>query len=296
MLKIILWVESNIRIGDLADALTNLKNTHGNLHIVGMVAPEGVTLSTIPKIEQEEMKKLKYDIVLIANETASLPQIIKKTAYLKIPLYKFVLARTACIPNFTVDKYKKLLRSSLSILSMNCFGVFCYHRFGFPFLTPTINMFAATEEDFLKFLEDPKKNVNAEPILQGMGHNDNLDIDYPIFKIGDCVWHFNHYDDVEFAKEKWIERSKRINWKNILPVMYTENPEILKRFDRLPFSKKVCFINFETNLKSGFFVDCSKYKKSEFWEVVNAIAMGKINVYDMWDMLLCGKKTLLSEN
>ena len=220
----------------------------------------------------------------------------KKLEDLKIPPEKIVLECVFIKKDFSFEKYQELKKSPPSIFSMTCWGGIIYHRFTLPFLSPTINMASASDEDFLKFLEDPKKNVNAEPILQGMGHDDTLDIDYPIFKIGDCVWHFNHYDDVEFAKEKWIERSKRINWKNILPVMYTENPEILKRFDRLPFSKKVCFINFETNLKSGFFVDCSKYKKSEFWEVVNAIAMGKINLYDMWDMLLCGKKTLLSEN
>ncbi len=91
---------------------------------------------------------------MVTGQNTSLVPILKDAETLDIDEDKIVLDRTVTIPNFTLEKYKKLRRSKISILSMNCFGGFTYHRFGLPFLSPIINMFAS-EEDFLKFLKNP---------------------------------------------------------------------------------------------------------------------------------------------
>ena len=74
--------------------------------------------------------------------------------------------------------------------------------------------------------------------------------------------------------------------------MFTESPEVLAEFDKLPFSKKICFVNFESDLDSAYFLDNKKYNEP-LWRMSNLTALGAVNFYDMWDMLLYGKKTPL---
>ena len=65
-----------------------------------------------------------------------------------------------------------------------------------------------------------------------------------------------------------------------------------KKFDKLPYAKKVCFVPFETELDSGFYIEPEIVRGREFWQPVNETSSGLMN-YDLWDMLLYGKKTPL---
>ena len=74
--------------------------------------------------------------------------------------------------------------------------------------------------------------------------------------------------------------------------MYTDSKEVLQRFERLPFGKKVCFVPFESDLPSAFPFDRNKLGiKIPTWDMATRIANGSVLVYDLWDMLLYGKKT-----
>lgn len=232
--------------------------------------------------------------MLVTNTQSNFVKILKEAKTLGVDENKIILDRVICVPNFTLEKYTRLRRSQLSILSINCFGGMCYHRFGLPFLSPTINMFT-NDEDFIKFLKDPMKNVKAEIKYMRTERNEGLQIDYPVYKIGDTEWRMNHYGDANLAFRKWCERGFRINWFNVLAVMHTKNPEILAEFDKLPFAKKVCFVPFKSDLESAYYINPAKYFKGveEFWRVANGMGSGSVNEYDMWDMLLYGKKTPL---
>lgn len=230
--------------------------------------------------------------VLMTNEQPDFVKILKEVQTLGIDTEKVIRDRVVCTPLFTLEKYKKLRRSQLSILSMNCFAGLLYHRFGLPFLTPTINMFTS-DEGFVKFLKDPMKNISTKLKLVRTARNEVLKIDYPVYKIGETEWNMNHYSDANLAKKKWADRSSRINWFNLLVTMYTENPDILAEFDKLPYSKKICFVPFKSDLDSAWYIDTSKYGGGEFWAIVNAVGTGKAIEFDIWDMLLYGKKTPL---
>lgn len=279
-------------VGYLKPALNILARLYGGVNVLGLIAPQGITFNGVKNISKEDLKNIDYDLILVTGQNTSLVPILKDAETLGIDENKIVLDRTVCIPLFTLEKYTKLRRSKLSILSMNCFGGFTYHRFGLKFNSPTINMFTL-EEDFLKFLQDPIDIVKKQLIYQRDGFEKNLHINYPIFKIGGVEWQMNHYSNKDIALKKWYERSFKINWFNVLAVMYTENPEILTKFDKLPYSKKVCFVNFETDLDSAFYINPKKYSNLTIGELVNAMASGTIIEYDIWDMLLYGKKTPL---
>ena len=294
-MKIVIWLQLNQNgggVGYLNPALNILAQLYGGVDILRIIAPQGITFNGVKNISKEDLKNIDYDLILVAGQNASLVPILKDAETLGIDENKIVLDRTVCIPLFTLEKYNKLRRSKLSILSMNCFAGLLYHRFGLPFLTPTINMFTS-DESFINFLKNPMQAVKSELKFFCTGRNEILNIDYPVYNIGGVEWRMNHYSDANFAYRKWCERSFKINWFNVLPVMYTENPEILAEFDTLPFSKKVCFVPFETDLDSGFYINPKQYPEEPFWRIVNLTAMGAIINYDIWDMLLYGKKTPL---
>lgn len=304
-MNLIIWLQNaNIDEEDVeffSSALNVFKELYGDLKVLGAVTPPEVVLNSVPKISSDDVPNLEFDLILVAgsgnavmqtNAQSEFVKVLKLVQALGIDTEKVVRDRVVCTPLFTLEKYNKLRRSKLSILSMNCFAGLLYHRFGLPFLTPTINMYTS-EEDFLQFLRDPIKNVSAELKFLRTARNDALNIDFPIYKIGETEWHMNHYGDANLAYRKWYERSFRINWYNVLAVMYTQSPEILSEFDKLPFAKKICFVPFKSDLDSAYYLDVTKCG-GELWRGVNSVASGNIFDYDIWDMLLYGKKTPLS--
>ena len=303
-MNIVIWlgkIQGGGDISSLAPAVNVLSKIYGNINILGVVSPAGLAIEELKSLDKRELKNLDYDVilfceknenVLLTNQESSFVSALKEASQLGIDTDKFVLDRTVLVPNFTVEKYQKLRRSKLSILSQICWGGLVYHRFGLPFLSPTINMYAS-EKDFLNFLQNPIKSVKKNLRLVKKEFNEELKIEYPVYKIGECEWHMNHYNDFNVAKNKWIERSERINWFNVLAIMYTEDVKILEEFDKLPYGKKVCFVPFETDLESGYYIDLKRLSDPVLWRGVNGIANGKVPLFDMWDMLLYGKKTPL---
>ena len=289
----------------LRPALNALAQIYDDVNFLGIVMTnneDAIKSKESNIIEKKNLKNLDIDLVLfceieedflISNRESNFVSALKEASRFGIDADKFVLDRTVLVPNFTLEKYKQLRHSKLSILSMNCFGGLVYHRFGLPFLTPTINMLTS-DKGFLNFLKNPVDNVGKELNLVRTAVNETLKIEYPVFEIGGTEWDMNHYSDFELAKQKWRERSARINWDNLLVVMFTDRFKFLKKFDKLPFAKKVCFVPFETDLDSGYYIDLNQLSSPELWRAVNGIATGNVPFYDMWDMLLYGKKTPLT--
>lgn len=292
-MKLVFWIQSLTPQGGgvelLNPAVGVLNRLYGASDVLGVISPKGTGLNGVKSLSAADLNVLDYDYILLTGYKASPVPLIQAG----IDEDKILIDRAVCTPFFTIEKYKKLRRSQLSILSMNCFAGLLYNRFGLPFLSPTVNMFT-TDKDFLKFLKNPQKNVEAKLKLLRTARNDALKIDYPVFKIGDVEWEMNHYDDANFAKQKWKERGGRINWFNLLVTMYTENPEILAEFDELPYAKKICLVPFQSELDSAYYIDPVKYNVGkDFWRIVNGVATGAVVEFEIFDMLLYGKKTPL---
>ena len=173
-------------------------------------------------------------------------------------------------------------------------GGYMYHRMCLPFLTPTINL-RFDEEHYLNFISDLKKLIK-EPLKYVDKEWDEEEKCYhPVCKLGkDVIVRMVHDTDFEEAVNKWNRRKGRINWKNILYIMYTSNENILKRFDALPLEKKVCFVPFESSLPSAWFYpnDIRLHPQHPNDDTIPLrISDGSIPAYDMWDLMLYGKKT-----
>lgn len=224
-------------------------------------------------------------------------KITRTAAEFKLPVEKLLGDWIVCIPGFTLDKYRKLQRSQLSIFAMNCFGGLISHTLGLPFRTPIINMYFA-EQEYIHFLRAPHLCMAENLILKKMVWNDAFKHHHPIATLGNVDIVMNHYRDFDAAVAKWNERKQRINWYNLFVTAYTEDENILREFDALPFGKKVCFVPFKSDVDSAWYINPAfdaDRNEPGFYDVINNFARGKHFYYDPFDMLLYGKKTPLIE-
>ena len=129
---------------------------------------------------------------------------------------------------------------SFSIFSNNCMGGVFYHDAGRKFTSPTINM-AIDGEDFVRFLERPKHYLN----IQEFEFVEYPDLRYPVARLDDIEIRFVHYKTREECIEKWKNRAERIDWEHLYIIGTDRDglykPELLKRFDKLPYKNKLLF-------------------------------------------------------
>ena len=141
MLKVLLWFVSKDAYY-LETALDILERRHGGLDIVGT--------ETGDKIVEFDCRACDVMLVVGAKQIG-MSEVVKFARQLNLPEEKLLGDWIVCVPGFTLDKYRKLQRSRLSIFAMNCFGGLISHTLGLPFRSPFVNIFFR-EKDFLNFL------------------------------------------------------------------------------------------------------------------------------------------------
>ena len=289
MLKILIWQVSN-DTSFKDKAIKILEQQHDGIEIIGEA-----TADDIAKIGGQG----DYDVLLVVGvvkisfevggaREIHMIRVVKRARELKLPEEKLLGDWIVCIPGFTLEKYRRLQRSQLSILSFNCFGGILSNSLNLPFLSPFVNL-ALPEKDFIKFLCSPHYYLEKKLKFEQL-HRDG----FPVMSLENILLNMVHYKTSEDAIEKWEQRKQRINWFNLFVVMLTTNPEILQQFDELPYGKKVCFVPFKSDLPSAWYINRDIDKEATYYMTkVNNFARGKIFYYDWFDMLLYGKKTPL---
>lgn len=134
-------------------------------------------------------------------------------------------------------KRRKLKNRNPTIIASNCNGGYILHDLGLRFNTPTINLFILAT-DYLKFVKNLDYYLAQE--LEEIESN----LDYPVGKLADIRIFFMHYKSFDEAKQKWVERSKRIDKNNIFLMMTDKNVcthDLMIEFDNLPYKNKVIF-------------------------------------------------------
>lgn len=298
-MKIVIWFQSP-QFNILSIALGVLNRRYGTISVLGLTnVPPSTNMKNNKSlgvvIDKHELRSLEYDILIVSGQDTSMTPVLDEAFALGLDVDKIVLDRTICIPGFSMERYKKLRRSKLSIVSQNCWGGLIYHSFGLQFLSPTINLYIH-ERDFLKLLDDLRAYFDDELRFYSTGIDESSQNEYPIFSLSNIKLHMMHYDEEKSARRKWEDRRLRINWYNLLIMMYTENPRILAAFDRLPFDKKVCFVPFESDADCAFYIPPELVRKRNFFEAVNEVASNKIFCFDLWDMLFYGIRTPININ
>lgn len=242
-----------------------------------------------------------YDILLVAGaRQMGIAEVVKFAKAINLDADKILGDWIVCIPGFTLDKYRKLQRSRLSIVAINCFGGQIHHTLGLQFFSPFINLFLDAKE-YIRLLHRPRVYMEEKLVLKKIGFNGKEKFEYPIVMLGNISLYMSHYRTFDEAVEKWNERKQRINWYNLFVMATTESREIAEQFDELPHGKKVCFVPFKSDLYSSWYID-PKFNDKRFFgetrvfdETVFDLSQGRRFYYDVFDMLLYGKKTPLIE-
>ena len=141
---------------------------------------------------------------------------------------------------------RRIRNRNVSIISNNCWGGFMMKECALPFRTPFVGLFMF-DEDYIEMLEHPE--VLQTPLRfikrSESRHKITDPKEYPIAVIGDGLEiHFLHYKSESEAREKWSKRVGRIDFNNLIVKFGDEDgerPDLLKRFDALPYKCKVAF-------------------------------------------------------
>ena len=291
MLKVLLWfITDDATCLELA--LDKLNRNCGGIELVDSVA--GADIADIPGFTLDKIDGGCDVILVVGAKRIGMSEVVKFACRLHVPEEKLLGDWIVCAPGFTLDKYRRLQRSRLSILSKNCFGGIISHMLGLPFRSPTVNMLFL-DEYFVKFLRTPQIYLKETPYFERLDFSwDGAPNGYPVLALGDIRLNMVHYKTADAAVDKWLERRARINWYNLFVVMFTEDEKILREFDALPFGKKVCFVPFESDVDSAWYINpAMDTAVNTFEEKINRFGFGFFIYFDMFDMLLYGKKTPL---
>ena len=297
--RIVIWFVSNDG-RFIGNAVNILMRQFNGVDIIGVTAAQKISVNNLPFIPLQELAQNGggYDVLLVAGaRQMGIAEVVKLAKSIKLDADKLLGDWIVCIPGFTLEKYRKLQRSKLSIFSFDCLGGIINHDLGLKTFSPFFNLQVEHYEEFLKFLKHPRVYIEEELEFQGTRHrNSGKEIfDYPIYSIGNVTLLMVHYSNFDHAVKKWNERKQRINWYNIIAMMDTESQEILEKFDALTYGKKVCFVPFKSNLDSAFYIDPKYAVNGSFRSVIANLAQIVPHYYNVFDMLLYGKKTPLIE-
>ena len=244
-------------------------------------------------LDEKSIATVEYDIIIVGGVNIKMSDVLKEAARLGLDEDKIVLDRTVCVPGFTLERYKQLRHSQLSIFSQNCWGGLICHLFGLQFRSPTVNLIVT---NFMKLFGNPQHYFDQELrfFKWNEGNFRGSKWKYPAFLLGDIEIQMLHYNDIDQAREQWERRRLKINWYNALIMTSAADQKILAEFDKLPFAKKVCYVPFQTDLNSGYYIPPKFIRGRSFGEAVLDTAHNFVHSHDLWDMLLYGKKTPLN--
>ena len=174
----------------------------------------------------------------------------------------------------------KLKNSDFTIISSNCLGGVISHKLGLKFMSPTVNLFIEPSS-FVKFC----KNLTyyfEQPLVEKEWSGD-----YPIALCNDIEIHGLHYRNFSELKDKWNERTKRVNFDNIFIFMIERDGctyEDILEFDKLSYKNKVVFVSKEMpEIKSAIHIPKAN-------EIIN----GKMQVKSLlrYRNILVGKRDI----
>ena len=105
-----------------------------------------------------------------------------------------------------------------TLICRDCVGGILYHQLGLRFLSPTINLFF-TPVDFNTFCLNLKEYLSSE-LKEVVDKQESYPVGVlkPSETAQEIKVHFMHYESFKEAKQKWDERTQRVNFDNIYVV------------------------------------------------------------------------------
>lgn len=131
-----------------------------------------------------------------------------------------------------------------SFITQNCFGARLSEWAEDRFRSPTINLWFKPD-GFLTFVEDLPTYLTQDVIED---RESSIEHGYPVGRLGDIQIFFMHYSSFEQSRRSWLERAPRVRLDRVIVVMNDRDgfdASHLRRFQSLPFDRKVLFTSME---------------------------------------------------
>lgn len=258
----------------------------GEISILGIMSDDKEIKNTLDGYrfyKKNQIENVKFDFCLVAIR--DMKNILTEAMELGISREMLIPIRVLEIPYFNFEKYIRLKRDGLSILSRNCWAGICYHYLALEFQSPTINMFFSSS-DFNKFIKNLDYYLSLNVRFDEMLYEPRLKRDYPVGRLGDIRLFFNHYTNFEDAISDWDRRKKRMS-RNIVVISSTTENEDAIEFTKLSFTNKLIFVPEELNIKheSVFLTDYNHNSDVTIGMYINGTASGHKSYIDLLSLL-----------
>lgn len=292
-LKVLIW-----GIGQYYNRFFNILKyweTMGEIKIVG------VTDKNIPDISKiddwklyylSEVSQLEVDAIIVMSDKYYL-EIVSVIKQMGFDEKKTIPCKVLEIPYFNWKKYIQIRKSDLSIICNNCVGGILYNTLGLECKSPCKNL-AIPDNSFLEIIQNLEYYMECELEFVRWQIDPHSKKQFPVMSLAGNEILCNHDIDIDKAKEKWNRRKQKINYDNILYMMYSESDTICKGFlEKTNHQRRVLFVPANSEIEDAD--DVYKLKlfagQKEFYETVNSSAsLGKNGLnYSILDMIL-GKK------
>lgn len=267
---------------------------HQNIEIVGITdknLPDVETIDGWKVVKIEQLNQIEFDYILVMSEKFYL-EILSDISKNGIKKNKIMSCKILDIPYFDWEKYIEIKKKEISILCNNCLGGIVYHTLALECKSPCKNL-AIPDQSFLKLINNVPYYMELEPeFLRWQVDPHSLER-FPVIKLDDIEIWCNHDTSLEEAVEKWNRRKKKINYENMIFMMYTEDEKTVQNFVEDSDDHRIVFVPelFPVQTDHRIFPLKMFSGQKEFWEVVNSSAtLGKNSCnYKLLDMLN-GKK------
>ena len=216
----------------------------GALELVGITADkrEFAQGYDLPFVDRSSLEPENTDAVIVLSQDRERERGMEKSLMeAGIPYERIVPVSVMKVDGFDFGLYRKLRAHTPTIFTQNCMGGLIYRYLELPFMSPFISAGFPDKEDYLRFLSDPERYLNAELSFGGFHNAISLGNTPPTAVCEDTLLLFAHYPTYEEGVKKWNERKTRIDWNNLVVIFNSDNVDIVRRFTALPYKRKVCF-------------------------------------------------------
>ena len=279
-----------IVVGEEYNAYINLikyQETLKKIKILGILSnwKSIIGFDGYPSLIIEDLSKIDYDYLII-TDTKNFVDISKAISEaFNISRDKIISSIAFKQPNFDFIDYVKLMKSDLTIISIECSGAVMYNALGLEFKSPFILMFL-TQKDYLKVMNDFEYYIR-QPLIEVK----DLDRKYPVGKLDDVYLYLNHYSTFDDAKIAWDKRIQRINKNNVLFMMTEVFQDSIEKFQNCTVNRKIGFAPEDYNLDLILNMDNWIYYQDiypDFPHLIRRTCDAEIDLspYTMMDLLL----------
>lgn len=278
--KVLIWglgVGFEIRKHDLLSMVEEYR-----LNVVGVTSKQPMENDTeYPFYIQSKLNSSIADYIIVTTGLDYYDQIRKQAqsiGYDKekiisiIDLQTYNYRWTECLKRREIND---LLPQYFSLFAENCCGGLLYHTLGRKFMSPMINTFME-EGDFIKFASNIGYYLSRPLELAGWEKGTGGKKS-PYFHMEAVSVHFPHVYTAEKAVSLWETRKERVSLKldDVGILMFTENKDTLQRFNELPYWRKVCVVNFDSDVVGALRVNEADFTEESLADITMAIARGK---------------------